>query len=434
MNVALNYSELFREWQPKLPGQQLDWLAKERQLGLDYFTSHGFPKASDEPWKYTHLESFLRADFAPALYDANSISKAQLAPFTIADFPCYQLVFINGWLHSGLSDIAPLAAIGCTPLSQSFDKALVQETVATPPQDSLVALNTAFMADGMALNIPEGKLLDKPIHLLFLTLPGNKPYATHSRCIIRAGAGSHATIVETHAALGKGVYWSNNVTHVALAPNATVQHYKLQNESAESCHIGTTLATLDKHSNYTNFTLNIGGKIARNAIHTNIIGERAECHLNGAFLGSGNQLLDHYLPVVHNATHSTSHQHYKGVLSGQSQGVFYGKIIVPPKAIKTDAHQLNQNLILSQGATIYSRPELEIDTDDVQCSHGSATGDMDEDALFYLRSRGIAENDARNLLIEGFVDDVLESISQDTIKQHLHNAMHDWLVNHLEVR
>jgi Fe-S cluster assembly protein SufD len=282
------------------------------------------------------------------------------------------------------------------------------------------------MQDGAVVHLGRGAVID-PVQLLFLTLPGAEPVAAHLRNLLLAEAGSSATVVETYAGLGHGVYWTNAVTQVAVAPNAVLRHYKLQAEDESAFHVAETSVRLERDAAYRAFVLSLGAQLARNELDVALGGEHGEAHLAGATLASGSQHLDTMLRVEHATMHGTSSQDFKSVVDGRAHAVFQGRIRVAPDAQKTDARQLNRNLLLSGTAAADTKPELEILADDVKCGHGATVGDLDKDALFYLRARGLSEANARALLVDAFVAELIDGIEGDAAQLYFRRAFAGWI-------
>lgn len=403
-NAAVYFQKQFDAIVQKLPIPQ----QTTHKEALECFKTQGLPTSSDEAWKYTRLSTLMNEDFLSP-HDINTVTKATIAPYHIDNLACYSLVFINGVMHSSLSE------------SDTLD--IVHE--AKPlTYDAVSTLNAAFATNSITLHIPENTRLDRPIHIISLA---SATTSIHPQIALHMHKNSSATLIETHAGLDDTSYWTNPTTQIKLAEHATLHHLKIQQDSTKAYHTATSHCEMRDHSIYHNFSLYTGALLARNTLHTDIKGQHAACHLYGAYLAREKQHIDNYLPIIHHAPHSYSNQSYKGVLDDRATGIFYGKISVPPGAIKTDAHQLNHNLLLAEHAVAYSRPELEIETDDVQCSHGSAIGAIDLDALFYLQSRGIPEAEARRLVVEGFVADVFDSVQNTAMKTHLIQHVQAWL-------
>jgi len=282
-----------------------------------------------------------------------------------------------------------------------------------------VALNTAFFADGAYLELPRGVVLERPVELVFLsTGAGAVPSVAHLRNLIVLGEASQATVVETYAGRS-GIYFTNVVTEVAAGPAAVLDHYKLQRESRDAFHMATFQLHGDRDGNLSSHSISLGGGLVRNDVNTVLDGSGIECILNGLYLADGRQLVDHHMRVEHAKPHCASHELFKGILDGKARSVFNGLIYVHPGAQKTDAKQSNRNLLLSADAIANSNPQLEIFADDVRCTHGSTVGQLDADAIFYLRSRGIGEDAARSLLTYAFASDIVQRIKVEPLRRHL---------------
>jgi Fe-S cluster assembly protein SufD len=286
-----------------------------------------------------------------------------------------------------------------------------------------VALNTALMEDGAFVRIARGVVAEEPIHLLFLTVAEEGPLVTYPRNLILADENSQATIVETYAALDGGVYFNNVVTEIIAAENAVLDHYKIQQESEGAFHIATQQVQQDRDSNFTSHSISLGGALVRNDINAVLNGTGIESTVNGLYLASGRQHVDNHTAIDHAKPHCNSHELYKGILDGHATGVFNGKIFVRPDAQKTDAKQTNQNLLLSADATINTKPQLEIFADDVRCTHGATVGQLDADAIFYLRSRGLGLEEARGLLTYAFASDILERVKVAPLRAELEKQL-----------
>ena len=290
-------------------------------------------------------------------------------------------------------------------------------------EPAFTALNTAFMHDGAYVHLDRRRELDEPLHLLFLASASQQSLAAHPRVLVVAEAGSRATVVESYEALGAGMSLHNVHTEMVLHTGACIDHIKLQRESLKAFHVATLQADLGPESQLHSHSVSIGARLARNDINAALGGEGAHCTLNGLFMAGGRQHVDFHTRVDHAKPAGYSQQYYKGVLSGRSRGVFDGRVHVHPQAQKTDARQTNNNLLLSRDAEVDTKPQLEIYADDVQCSHGATVGQLDEQMLFYLRSRGIDEGAARSLLVYGFARDVVDRVDLGAVRTRLAEAI-----------
>jgi Fe-S cluster assembly protein SufD len=294
-------------------------------------------------------------------------------------------------------------------------------------QEVFSALNAAFLTDGAFVLVPRGTVLDQPIHVLYITVPGSMPTATHPRTLIVAGDESQFAVVEDYVALGDGVYFSNAVTELAVGEGSVVSHYHLQRESRQAFHVSTLRSQQGRSSSVTSHTMLMGGALTRRNVHPVLAGEGGECVINGLFMANGQQHMDNYMKVEHQSPRCESRQFYKGILDGQSHGVFHGRIIVHKDAQKTDAKQTNMNLLLSEEARADSQPQLEIYADDVKCTHGATLGPLDAKELFYLRSRGLDAGQARALLTYGFGAEILGRVRHAGVRDALDRLVHEAL-------
>ena len=425
------YAAEFEAAKDGLPGRGLPWLEALRARGLERFVEAGLPTIRDEAWKFTNLRALARDVYALAPARENGIAASDLGPWLPEGLDCHRLVFVNGRLRGDLSDPGALPdGVRLTGLAALLDDdpAVAEEHLAGAlAGDSPVALNAAFMADGAVLTIERGVALERPVHLLFLAAADETPAASHPRNLIVAGPGSSATVIESYAGLAGGPYWTNVVSDIVVGRDAAIRHVKLQNEGAGAFHLAATRVRLAQGAAYDRFVAQTGARLARNEIAAILGGRGADCRLSGVYLARRRQHLDNTTVVDHAEPDGYSNEHYKGVIDEDAHGVFQGKIIVRAGAQKTDAHQLNKNLLLSESAQVDTKPELEINADDVKCSHGAATGKLDEDALFYMRTRGIEAPEAQRMLVEAFVGEIIDTVSPTPVKAHLERAVAAWL-------
>ena len=403
-----------------LPGGKFPWVANLREAGIARFDALGFATPKHEEWKYTNLKPLVRTDFGAASSTVSDVTQDSVAPHFLADAHC--LVFVDGHLRPDLSRLDQIPA-GV----RAGDLAKLLETepnllephlgrVAQLDGQAPLALNTALMNGGAVVSV-HGQIAE-PIQLLFFTTAQDRPVATHLRNLLIAAPGSSATVLETHVSAGGGIYWTNAATEVSCAANSSLSHFKLQVESVDAFHLALTSVHLAAGARYQNFAMSHGARLSRNEIRVALTGEDGECRLNGVFLGRGRQHLDTTTVIDHQHVGSRSDQFYKGVLDDGAHGVFQGKIIVRPGAQRTNAHQLNKNLLLTPTAQMDSKPELEIHADDVKCGHGAAVGDLDAEGLFYLRARGLDETSARQMMIAAFIDELIADVTPDSARNH----------------
>lgn len=414
------------------------WLRRRRRLSLQRFAELGIPTLRDEEWKYTNLSALAKAPFhtidtsAPAA-NAVHLDNLQHDGLTPADADSIRLVFVDGRYQAELSQLdAPANGIKVGNLAALLGKggfagegALTQ--LAGFDDHALVALNTALFTDGAYVAIGDRTVVEKPIHLVFLTTAAEPDTLCCPRTLVIAGRESKAAIIETHLGLGGETYWSNAVGETFVGENARLDHYTLRREQPEGLHTAFTYVRQARDSRYVSHSFALGGRLVRGDLDVTLADEGAHCELNGLYAVRGSQHVDHHTVIRHTMPHSTSHQLYKGMLDGRARGVFNGKIIVSKDAQKTDAIQSNKNLLLSPDAEVNTKPQLEIEANDVRCTHGATVGQIDEEATFYLRSRGIGREEARNLLTYAFAGDVVGRIGVEPLAKQIEEYLMNWL-------
>lgn len=405
--------------------QGASWLYNLRRSAIERFSELGLPTTRHEDWKYTNVQPIAAVDFNLVKANGFEIRTKDILSLSFADGAQNRLVFIDGIYsgnHSATNNLPPGMRV------QSLAEVLTQNDDLVAPwlaryaefQDrSFVALNTAFMEDGAVVFVPAGCRLEEPIYLIFLSTGAAEPVVLHPRNLIVCGEGSEVRIVENYAGFGKGVYWVNPVTEIAGAAGSIIDHYRVQREGNSAFHVGTVSARLERASNLVSQQVTLGGALVRNDVHAILNGEGSACTLDGLYLSEGDQHIDNHTEIDHAQPRASSRELYKGILRGRARGVFNGKIVVRKAAQKTDARQSNKNLLLSKDAVVNSKPQLEIYADDVKCSHGSTIGQLDRDALFYLRARGIGEEDARSLLSYGFAAEILNRMRIASMRARL---------------
>jgi Fe-S cluster assembly protein SufD len=405
------------------------WLQRVRSKAIDRFAELGFPTLRDEEWRFTNLTPLVKRRFEPAEVfdlDRSTAHKLQSAIFNAG--PSTLLVFVNGRYAPSLSSQRPLpdgvvaGSLAAVLKSQPESVEPYLAHYADYEDQAFAALNTAFIEDGAFVSIPRGKVVEEPIHLVFVTAD-DEPVVVHPRNLVLAGVNSQATVIETYLALNEDVYFTNAVTEIVAAENAVLDHCKLQRESIAAFHIASTQLHLGRSSNFTTHSIALGGSLVRNDVNAVLDGEGCECTLNGLYLAKGRQHIDNHTRIDHATPHCASHELYKGILDGSAHGVFNGKIYVHPDAQKTDAKQTNKTLLLSPDAVIDTMPKLEIFADDVKCTHGATIGQLAEEAIFYLRSRGIGREEARSLLTFAFANDIIGRIKVAPIRSRLEEVL-----------
>lgn len=400
------------------------WLGELREAGMASFDALGFPTLKNEDWKYTSVEPIAAQSFARANGEVKRVSANDFVAPSMIDPAAPRLVFVNGMYTPEFSQTAMLErGVVVTSLGDFIkaDDAAAASSLgryASGQRQPFVALNTAFLEDGAVVSIGAGCRAEQPIYLVFVSTAAGEPVISHPRTLILLGAGSEAKIVESYLGLGGG-YFCNAVTELAGGPDSVIEHYRLQQESNAGFHIGALAAHLERGCQLTAHAVSLGGALVRNNVRVTLDGEGAGCVLNGLYLADGKQHIDNFTEIEHVKPRASSLELYKGILSGSAHGVFNGKIVVHKDAQKTDARQTNKNLLLSADAVVNTKPQLEIYADDVKCSHGSSIGQMDGDALFYLRSRGLGIEEARSLLSFAFASDVVGRMKIESLRQRL---------------
>jgi Fe-S cluster assembly protein SufD len=426
------YIGLFSELQKRAPGHDVRWLRDLREGAFARFCDVGFPTTHDEDWRFTNVSAISRSTFE--LASDESISDAQVAPFRIANSAC-QLVFVNGHFSPRLSKVSNAAAgvtVSTIAGQIARDPSVLEAHLGrylNIQRDSFSALNTAFFEDGAFVHIRRGTVLHNPICLLFISTANDKPQMSHPRNLIVAENETQATVVEDYVSLGgETPAFCNTATELFAGDNAVVSHYMIEREHQQAFNISTLRLQQGRSANVSSHSLLLGGGLVRNNVHPVLAGEGSECLINGLFIGNGQQHLDNYMLVEHASPHCASRQFYNGILDDKAHGVFHGRIIVHKDAQKTDAKQTNRNLLLSDDARIDTKPQLEIYADDVKCTHGATIGQIEENALFYLRSRGIDEISARKLLLLAFAGECLERMAANPARDHVEGLINDHLL------
>jgi Fe-S cluster assembly protein SufD len=426
--VVHAYRAAFDARADTLPGAGLGWLSRLRHEAIEHFCELGFPGPRHEDWRMTPVKPIAER----ALPIAEPVRGADSLGRTLSVVPeAARLTFVDGHFVPGLS-ILPAERPGVHV--QNLASALAERPdavegvlgrTAETKTDAFRALNTALFADGLLLELDEGVRLEQPLHALFVA-SGAESVAS-PRIALRLGAGSSATLVEQYAALGSGASLTNALCEIDLGPGAALDHVKLQAESERAWHIASIIARQAGRSRLRSFSIAAGGRLARTEITAALEAEGAHCDLLGLYLAHDAQLVDHHTWIDHAAPQTTSRELYKGILGDRARGVFRGRVHVRPDAQQIEAEQSHRSLMLSDDAAVYARPQLEIYADDVKCSHGNAIGQLDLDALFYLRSRGIPEALARATLTAAFAREVLEELPLETLRSDLDHALEQWL-------
>ncbi|MDO8422760.1 MAG: Fe-S cluster assembly protein SufD [Parvibaculum sp.] len=426
--AAKTFIETYQHQRDALAAAGPDWLRAARDAAMDAFAQAGLPHRRMEDWRYTDLARLLeKATLTPVPLHSGSVAlpadRHSFSMFNAIDR--HVIVFVDGLLRADLSDIpsgvsfAPLGDV----LGAGWTKALIEAPVNKAQATNVLALNLGLMSGGFGLHLAVGQKLAKPLHLVHLALGDG---ASHSRNLIRLDDGAEATIYETCVSAGATNYFADAVTNVSLGEGARLTLVKVQDEAAGGIHLATLSAQLYARSYLSAFTMTLGAGLSRCQNFVRFEGEGAEAHVNGATALRGRQQGDQFCVTDHAVPHCTSATLFRTVLDDAATGVFQGKVIVRPHAQKTDGRQMSNALILSRDAAMNAKPELEIYADDVQCAHGSTIGELNREALFYLRSRGIDEQSARQLLISAFLDEAFETVPDEAAREGLRGLAADW--------
>ena len=424
-----------------LPGEGIAWLDALRRTAFEQFSSLGFPTTRNEEWKYTRVSAIENTLFRTIPEICLGMDEDDIQAHLFGGMDTWRLVFVNGQFmpmlstrRSELPDNMTVASLART-LQENPD--VVQPHLgqyADSSANGFAALNAAFMADGAYIHIPRNVQADKPIHLLFLSTVSDDDVFSQPRNLIVVEQGAGATVIESYAGLGDSGYLTNVVTEVVLAGNAELRHFKLQDESDKAYHIATLQVEQARDSRFLSHSVAFGALLSRNDINSVLNDTGAHCGLDGLYFLDGRQHSDFHTRVDHKKPHCTSDEFYKGVLDGRSRGVFNGKVYVHPDAQQTDAAQSNANLLLSRHAEVDTKPQLEIYADDVNCSHGATVGQLDDDAVFYLQSRGIDPQSARSLLTYAFAGEVIDRADLEDYRETLRRRLVELLPDGQRVR
>lgn len=418
------YISGFGEFEKRLNGGKDNFIHQERKAALSNFSKLEFPTTKDEEWKYTSILPLLKHNFI-TLSEKKSVTKEEIKSNLFDEMEHSLIVFINGIYsaeHSDLLNLPEGVVVGSIAQEIKNKNKVLQRyfgKYADHQNHIFTALSTAYTDDGAFVYVPEGRVVEEPIHIIFITSAGDKKVLTQPRNLFVAEKSSQVTIIEHYVSDEEKIYFTNAVTEIVAEENAIVDHIKLQEESKKSFHIARMEVDQERNSNFSSHSISTGGELTRNEFNARFNDEGGECTLNGLFMIDGSQLFDAHTLMDHAKPHCNSHEHYKGILDDKSRGVFNGKVIVRQDAQKTNAFQENNNILLSDEALVNTKPQLEIFADDVKCSHGATIGQMDEDAKFYLKSRGIGEEASKGILLHAFASDVVTSIKIETIRNYI---------------
>lgn len=422
-------TQLFQSVEASLNGESKHPFHAFRRKAMDKLQDLSFPTRRDEDWKYTSLNRLLVNQYtnqAPV-----QLTPEQVAPYNF-DGEVIRLVFVNGNWDQDLSDLSAkpdflvIENIKNAMADDRYKELIEKEWTnwALESNSALVALNMAFAQNGLFIHLPANKVVEIPIHCIHVNTKTTQPLLASPQMFVTAGQSAQLTVVDSFYSLdANAVYFSNIVNRFVLEPNAVVYHYKLQQESMDAYQINHTEALVKRDGNFSSFVLDLGGRIVRNNISAYLGDTGTHTNLFGAYLGKSEQHIDSQTFIDHAHPHCTSNELYKGILDDKANGVFNGKVLVHKDAQKTNAYQQNSSLVLSEKAQMDTKPQLEIFADDVRCSHGATIGQLDESSVFYLKSRGLSDAQARSMLQHAFLIEVLENIHLDSLREKAENLV-----------
>ena len=422
-----SYLESLLQGQPQLPPSPLAWLNQLRANAVDRVSTLKVPTTRDEEWRFTDISPLVKLSFQP-VHAKSSLQISDVEHFYIEEATT-RLVFVDGAYSPELS----LQSNGVEDsglIVMNLPTAVSAHASAIEPhlgrhvgfEDNVfAALNTAFLHDGALIIVPRNTSVDKPVHLLFIAT--QKEAASHPRCLLIAESGSAVTVVEDYVSLQEEAYVTNAVTEIVLADNAQVNHIRVQRDSTEAFHIASCAVSLAHASRYRSVSVALGARISRYDLNALLAAEGVECTVDGLALITGRQLADTHTCIDHAKPHGTSWQSHKCIVDGAAHAVFNGKIMVRPGAQRTDSSQSSRNLLLNAKARVDTKPQLEIFADDVKCAHGATVGQLDNEEVFYLKSRGLSEITARNLLTYAFGAEIIDRISVASLKHRLEQTV-----------
>jgi Fe-S cluster assembly protein SufD len=422
-----------------LPGKSPGWLMHAREAARQAVAELPVLDRKQEAWRYTSIEALLKHRFRPAP-DAADLPALDISDCLLPEFDSYRLVFANGRFDPQLSSIEGLpggVSLGSLRAGLSTDPELLATwfgQTANHTEHVFTAMNTALVNDGVFVHVGSQLELDRPIEVIYLSRTDRDPLLMQARNLIVLDTGAKATLVERFIGFGPSAYFHNNLTEISVAKSASLNHYRVQDESRSAYHLSSLYLSQQAHSRYHGTTLAFGGAWTRTDYNTSFKQEGAECVLRGLYTVGDQQLTDFHLNVHHGVPGCTSREQFKGVLYGKGRAVFDGRILVDKQAQHSDAHLTNDNLMLTRNAEVDTKPQLEIYADDVKCSHGTTVGQLDPQQVFYLRSRGIDEIAARKMLCLGFAGEVLDSIESPALRDAATRKLNDTLNAAVEVK
>jgi Fe-S cluster assembly protein SufD len=425
------FEELFEQEGPK---RHPAWLYPIRKAAMAHFAELGFPTVQHEDWRFTNVAPIAKLPFNPVTrVEMDGLTQDRLSQFHFTGLKATRLVFVNGHLARELSTILPSpqgVRISSLAEAAEADGALVQKHLgryARVDDSGFAALNTAFFTDGAFIYLPAGARLQEPVHLIYISTTQQPGASFHCRNLIIADRDTRLSLIESYVSTVDAPYVTNALNEMVIGENAVVEHCKFQEESRAAYHIGTHFMALSKGCDFISHSFAFGAKLSRNNIRTGLNGDGLDCILNGLYLTRDEQLADHHMIVEHARPHCNSHEYFNGILDDRSRGVFHGRILVRQAAQKTDAKQTNKNLLLTDDATVDTKPQLEIYADDVKCTHGATVGQLNDESIFYLRARGIPLETARRILIHAFAGEIIDRVRCEPLREELDRLVWDRL-------
>lgn len=423
------YISNFRKLEESLNGEAKSEFHKIRTNALEMFEQTGFPTIKMEDWKYTNVSPIFSHKYEDA--EASSrISRNDIEKFRIKNLNTTVLVFVNGkFNHKLSSELNKLTSLSikignlANWIKKEPELILQHFSKYAKMPSGFASLNTAFTVDGAFIYIPDNITIKEPVHILNLHGQDGSKILSQPRNLVITGKNVQAKFIETYNSISSEPNFSNIVTEIVAGENSNIEWYKIQDENLNSYQVTLTQAEQKRGSVFTIYTVTTGGSIIRNDINTVLDDENCEAHLFGLYLTEDSQHVDNHTFIDHAKPHCVSNELFKGVLNDKSHAVFNGKVYVRPDAQKTNAYQSNKNILLSRDAAVDTKPQLEIFADDVKCSHGATVGQIDEDSLFYLRTRGISEETARSMLIKAFASDVFENVKIEQVHEYINNLI-----------
>ena len=425
---------LFNTYEKGLNGMRTHPISKFKKDAFVALQSERFPTRKDEDWKYTNVSQILKNSFQQGT--AEKISAEDLNDFIFPELDVVRIVFVNGIINKDLStlDDIPSGAF-LTSLTETLaneEKTAIVERLLSQKSgtdvNAFLPMNRAFAKNGFFLEFEKNVQVSKPFHFIYINTRGNESHFVHPQLFVETKQGSKGTIIESyHAMDNEAVYFNNAASYIHVAKNANLEHYRLQYESKSAFQINNTIVTQERDSVYSNYAVDLGGKMVRNNLSTELLDSGTQTNYYGVYLGLDKQHIDNQTFIDHAVPHCESNELYKGILTDKARGVFNGKVLVRQDAQKTNAFQQNSSLVLSNDAAMDAKPQLEIFADDVRCSHGATIGQLDENSIFYLKSRGLNDDQARNLLQKAFVGEVVNNFRIDSIKESVLNRIDDKL-------